>query len=253
MCIRLILVVAVLATSMFCETASAESGQGLSTDLSSVFIALDADRRSVTAGESVQLSWATSGARRCRARRGWNGWQPLEGLYRTPPLFEQTVFKLICRGHDGSKAIAVSNEPPPTPIETESVEPSTVVAEAVSSNRAEMNDLEEEISSQAQTTAVAANNLLDEFGDDAWAIQLIALQSRDEVEGFVARYEIQDPKYVQIESGGANWYVLILDVFADRASADSAAQAWETENEPSSRPWVRQVRSLKAAARRAES
>lgn len=153
---------------------------------------------------------------------------------------------------DNAKAVAVSETPPEA---DPAVEEELAIVESVSLNRAEMNNLREEISSQRQSapSPVAANNFLDGFGDDAWAVQLIALQSRDEVDGFVAKHEISEPKYVQIESGGANWYVLILDVFNDRAAADSAAQAWETENEPSSRPWVRAVRSLKAAANRAES
>lgn len=155
---------------------------------------------------------------------------------------------------DSNKIVAVSDEPPPASepetYEQASFGEDTTMAETVGLNRAEINNLREEISSQA---SAPANNFLDGFGDDAWAVQLIALQSRDEVESFVAMHGIADPKYVQIESGGAIWFVLILDVFADRASADSAAQVWETENEPSSRPWVRPVSSLKAAARRADS
>lgn len=151
---------------------------------------------------------------------------------------------------DPNKVVAVNDAAPPRPaVDALEAEPE--------SRRAEMTFNEDEItigtSSQEEEPPAAAGNFLDAYSDDAWAIQLIALQSRDEVESYVAAHELSDPKYVQIESGGAIWYVLILDVFEDRASADSAAEAWETENSPSSRPWVRPVRSLKAAARRAES
>ncbi len=158
---------------------------------------------------------------------------------------------------DGTKITAVSEQSRQAPVIAEA-DPELYSPEP--SPRAEMTFDEAEISSgtaaPAQSEQIAAEpigNFLDEFNDDAWAVQLIALQSSEEVETFIRDHNLQEPKYVEIESGGANWYVLILDVFADRASADSAAEAWETENEPSSRPWVRPVSSLKAAARRAES
>lgn len=165
---------------------------------------------------------------------------------------------------DGTKIHAVSQQPPPASVAAaDNAEPfvaDDTELEATSKVRAEMTFDEAEISSGSGSTASLdamtaqpIGNFLDEFDDDAWAVQLIALQSSEEVESFVRDHNLQDPKYVEIESGGANWYVLILDVFTDRSSADSAAAVWETENEPSSRPWVRPVSSLKAAARRAES
>jgi len=160
---------------------------------------------------------------------------------------------------DPNKIVAVSDEEPPprSPVALTDDEPDfELPGDDASLTRAEMTFNEDEISSGSnrQTPPAApASNFLDAYSDDAWAIQLIALQSRAEVDSYVADHELADPKYVQIESGGAIWYVLILDVFEDRASADSAAEAWESENDPSSRPWVRPVRSLKAAARRAES
>lgn len=160
---------------------------------------------------------------------------------------------------DPNKVVAVNDEPPPgAPVAVTNDFPDFELPENEASvSRAEMTFNEDEITSGTKSREpeppAPAANFLDAYSDDAWAIQLIALQSRDEVESFVAGHQLSDPKYVQIESGGAIWYVLILDVFEDRASADSAAEVWETENNPSSRPWVRPVRSLKAAARRADS
>ncbi len=153
---------------------------------------------------------------------------------------------------DPSKVIAVSDLPPPVssaPVADE--QPTLDPSANESDSRAEITFSEDEISS-SEPPLPPANNFLDAFSDEAWAVQLIALQSSDEVAEYVENHDMQDPNYVQIESGGAIWYVLILDVFEDRAAANAAAAAWETDKEPSSRPWVRPVSSLKAAARRAE-
>lgn len=108
-------------------------------------------------------------------------------------------------------------------------------------------------SSPSSELPVPADNFLDAFSDDAFVVQLIALQSKDEINAFASNHGLEKPRFIRVRNQESVWYVLILDVFNDRASADAAAAAWESAHNPSSKPWVRPVASLKAAATRAES
>ena len=108
-------------------------------------------------------------------------------------------------------------------------------------------------SSPSSELPVPADNFLDAFSDDAFVVQLIALQSKDEINAFASDHDLEKPRFIRVRNQDSLWYVLILDVFNDRASADAAADAWESAHNPSSKPWVRSVASLKAAATRAES
>ena len=80
---------------------------------------------------------------------------------------------------------------------------------------------------------------------------MIALQTLEEVARFSARYNLPDANTVEIESQGAIWYVVLLDVFTSKAEADAAADAWNASNQPESKPWVRPTGPLKQAAQRA--
>jgi len=89
------------------------------------------------------------------------------------------------------------------------------------------------------------------YGDDSFAVQLIALQTVQEVEIFAADNDIPTPFYIGIESQGSEWYVLLLGVYATKQGADAAASVWTTTHNPNSKPWVRPIGPLKAAAVRA--
>ncbi len=121
--------------------------------------------------------------------------------------------------------------------------------------RAELNfsegDSDTSISS-ADKSAGTELTYLDAYTNDSYAVQLIALQTEEEVNAFARDHDIETPNYVMIESQGSLWFVLILDVFAEKSMADQAAAQWIETHEPNSRPWVRPVGTLKEAARRAE-
>ncbi|MGE0623707.1 MAG: hypothetical protein AB7I04_04555 [Pseudomonadales bacterium] len=70
-------------------------------------VSLSASRTSVGANETVTLSWASAGARRCRAAGDWRGSRALEGTWTTPSLTEASEFRLYCRGLGGVGSASV--------------------------------------------------------------------------------------------------------------------------------------------------
>ena len=102
-------------------------------------------------------------------------------------------------------------------------------------------------------TGSSANLNLFDHPDDFYAVQLIALQSVDEIIGYAADHNLDDPAWVRIESQGSEWYVLLLGVYANRAQADIAANSWSDTEQPDTRPWVRPLGPLKRAVLRAQS
>lgn len=84
----------------------------------SPLLSLSVDRPVIGPGESVRVSWATSGARYCRAWQGVEAWrtvQPVEGAARFT-LDQPTTFKLNCRGSGGfvSRTVSVDVGKAPT-------------------------------------------------------------------------------------------------------------------------------------------
>ena len=91
------------------------------------------------------------------------------------------------------------------------------------------------------------------FPDDSYAVQLIALQSVEEVLGYADRYGLTDPEFVRIESQGSDWYVLLLGVYSTLSEANNVADSWYADRTPDTRPWVRPTGPLKRAVMRAQS
>jgi hypothetical protein len=98
-----------------------------------------------------------------------------------------------------------------------------------------------------------AHGDLSAWPDDSFAIQLIALQTVDEVMQFAARYDIAAPIYARIRSQDSDWFVVLLTVSDDRDTAQRIASEWEAEHNPSSKPWVRPLGPLKLAIQSAIS
>ena len=79
-----------------------------------------------------------------------------------------------------------------------------------------------------------------------YAVQLMALGTRENVDRYVARHNLQDVLHARVESGGQTLHVLILGAYPDRESARRAA----SNLPPALRditPWVRSVASLQQA------
>lgn len=101
-------------------------------------------------------------------------------------------------------------------------------------------------------TTMTGINLAD-FDDSSFAVQLIALQTMDEVKKFANDHNIDQAMWIQIESQGSDWYVVLLGVFDSESAAQQAANTWNDVVKPASRPWVRPIGPLRMAADKARA
>lgn len=129
-------------------------------------------------------------------------------------------------------------------------------AEDTASDRAEITLDNEVITAAVEAKPQAAYFEEDPFfsyPESGFAVQLIALQSIEDVLGFADSYGIGSPIFYHIKSQGADWYVVLLGIYMNRTEADQAAEAWFNDNDPDSRPWVRPLGPLQRAVRNARS
>lgn len=84
-----------------------------------------------------------------------------------------------------------------------------------------------------------------------YAVQLVALDSEQAVAELARRLAIPGSLRVRLESGGRLFHVLLLGVFADRREAEASA-ARVVQRMPTLEPWVRSIRPLQKAVRRAQ-
>ena len=153
-------------------------------------------------------------------------------------MVEPVIEKVVEKVEPAAVIAAIEQQPAPS-------EPEVAVL---------INDLEAIVNSadESAPAEMSAVDKLLEFPDDAYAVQLIALQSINEVENFATMYNIKKPMYVHLDSQDSDWYVLILDVFDTQVTAIEAANDWELKHNPNSRPWVRPLGPLKRAVTRAQ-
>ena len=123
------LLLAVLATPAFAARPDGSKGKPQDSDGSTtspdtaVFVSFTADREVIDAGESVRLSWASSGARSCNASGAWEGKQPTEGVFETATLQQSAQFTLTCKAKSAStsQTVAISVNTSETPTAAEPV------------------------------------------------------------------------------------------------------------------------------------
>lgn len=92
---------------------------------------------------------------------------------------------------------------------------------------------------------------LTELPADFYAIQLLALSSRQELEQFVMDNGLHGMAAARIESKGQLRHVLLAGIYQDQATAERAAASLP-ENLRVMQPWVRALDSLQGAMRRAD-
>ncbi len=139
---------------------------------------------------------------------------------------------------DTSKIVAVSDEDrPQAPVASRSIA-ETLGAPA---------------GAPAAATVRSESNLLSDLPDSHFAVQLIAVQTRQEVDSFAQQYSIESPTFVRISTQGDFWYVVLLGTYDNKDEADLAAETWNEQNQPFSKPWVRPIGPLKTAASHAQS
>ncbi len=92
---------------------------------------------------------------------------------------------------------------------------------------------------------------LEDLPSDFYTIQLLALSNKRALEEFAASTKIKGYSAAEVEKDGSFFYVLLLGVYADKATAEKVAQ-----NLPRSlgdvTPWVRPLGSLQDAMLRAK-
>lgn len=81
---------------------------------------------------------------------------------------------------------------------------------------------------------------------NAWVIQLIATTSRENLEAIAAKYKLFAHPAVRLAAAAKIHYVLLWDVYPDKASASAALQTLPKALRDM-HPWVRKVDTLQAA------
>ncbi len=101
----------------------------------------------------------------------------------------------------------------------------------------------------AALTAVSSDKsaLILQQPADFFAVQLIAMQGREQVLTFASNQGIDEPLLTRISSQGTDWYVLLLGIYPDRASALSAREAWLQGRTLTMQPWIRNLAPLQEA------
>ena len=116
----LMAIFALLAASANAARPDGTTGKPASDPPPEVYLAFAPDKTSTVAGESITLSWASSGARNCHASGAWEGKMALEGTFRTPPLASASTYVLTCKTKKVSETktvyiILAQTEPEPAP------------------------------------------------------------------------------------------------------------------------------------------
>jgi hypothetical protein len=65
-------------------------------------VTISASATTVNEGESVELTWSSTGAASCDASGGWSGNQATSGSATSPPVIARTEFSLSCTGAGGT-------------------------------------------------------------------------------------------------------------------------------------------------------
>lgn len=91
-------------------------------------ISFDASATSVASGQSVTLSWSSTGADSCEASGGWDGSRGLSGSQSVGPLTQTTTFTLSCSGPSGGAVRQVTVQVGGSARVTLSASPANVVA-----------------------------------------------------------------------------------------------------------------------------
>lgn len=84
-----------------------------------------------------------------------------------------------------------------------------------------------------------------------YAVQLLAMSSAEDLALFVTERQLQGTTSVRVERGGDIYHVLLAGVYADGEAAEQAALSLEAELD-GVEPWVRPLRTLHSAMRRAD-
>ena len=80
--------------------------------------------------------------------------------------------------------------------------------------------------------------------DTFWAVQLIALSTKESLEAYADKYKIRGMSAARVVAGDQLFYVLLLGIYETRENAEKASQNLP---DPYHKPWIRTIKSLKDA------
>jgi hypothetical protein len=106
----------------------------------------------------------------------------------------------------------------------------------------------EESGLETSSPQAMPTDILSGYSNTSFAIQLIALQTLEQVTRYAEEFNLNPPMYVKIRSQDSDWYVVLLGIYETRPEADAASEKWASSHDPSSRPWVRPMHPLRKAA-----
>jgi DamX protein len=86
---------------------------------------------------------------------------------------------------------------------------------------------------------------------DFYAVQLMAMSSKDSLEAFVAREGIRNMSAARVERDGELFYVLLLGIYENAETARRAVASLPDEI-GGAEPWIRPLGSLQSAMQRAD-
>ena len=106
------------------------------------------------------------------------------------------------------------------------------------------------ITSSWRVSAISRDSLMEQ-PRGSFAVQLAALEEKENVFRYAKSNGISEPLYVRISNRGRNWYVLLLGVYENRTAAIEAKESWVRSNNIDRKPWVRNLGLLQDAVRAA--
>jgi plastocyanin len=98
-------------------TGSDDAGTYALTVALAPVVTFSSSAMSVTAGQTVKLTWSATNSSSCTASGGWTGTQPTTGSATSAAINSTTTFTLTCAGLGGSTAQSVTvseTSPPPS-------------------------------------------------------------------------------------------------------------------------------------------
>ena len=172
------------------------------------------------ARRSTRFDWSLPQGQQTPLQNGFPNQEP-EGQPTIRP--EKQTGRQVTKQIDKQPREATSHPPTPSPSRVaDKTEPVTLA----------------QVDSQSRS--------LDDLPGDYWAVQLIALKSQKELREFMRSTQLDELSGAMIKVKDRTWYVALLGVYEDRASAERAAaerpavlQRYE--------PYIRSVASLQAA------
>ncbi|MDA9366210.1 hypothetical protein N9R10_00950 [Pseudomonadales bacterium] len=96
--------------------------------------------------------------------------------------------------------------------------------------------------------STSTSNLLDQPAS-YYTVQLIAMKEELNILNYARLNGLDDPLHVQIMVEGAPWYVLLLGIYPDQATADLAKDQWVRAKNLKVVPWIRRLGPLQDAIR----